>query len=65
MENRPVGIYVFNANAPKNWEMLYTECRYKDKESNESNQTEAVRKKAEMAKKEINWRLSDPWRRQG
>jgi len=45
---------VFHANAPKHREILYTQCRYKDKENNESNQTEAVQKKAEIAKIEIN-----------
>jgi len=56
VENRPVGIHVFHANTPKNREILYIECRYKGKENNESNQTEAVQKKAEMAKKDIDWR---------
>jgi hypothetical protein len=57
---------VFHANAPKNREILYIECRYKGKENNESNQTEAVqKKKAETAKTEINWRLGDPSGRQG
>lgn len=57
---------MFHANAPKNREILYIECRYKGKENNESNQTEAVqKKKAETAKTEINWRLGDPSGRQG
>ena len=46
-------------------EILYTESRYKGKENNESNQTEAVqKKKAELEKTKINWRLGDPSRRQ-